>query len=205
MVEAGAISGRLLCQPDNSVEFSAILVDWDRDAVFREAWAKLADVPAVYRVSRTDGTLKGYVTRGGDDGITVELCGIDRIDEGAVVDGVESLLSTYEEAKRSELGIGSRRQTTLPYEEEIESFMKRVLPLVSILAPYRGFIHAEAGVGDVVRVGDVLGRITDAIGTPEGTLYSTVDGFIVTGPGYGYVDFGDECYSIQPTPREVSS
>lgn len=165
------------------------------------------DVPGVERLARAfaapviidaelrPGSMRHALDERGVPGLVYEAGEALRFDEVSIRAGVQGLLSVMREyemlapAKR-----GARR---------VEPFLAHGTRWVR--APESGILAAEVGLGERVKKGDVLGRISNPLGEDEVCAHSPCGGIVIGHTNLPLVNEGDALFHIATFERNAQA
>jgi len=160
--------------------------------------AKVFGAPLFLDSKPTDGTLRAYTTAANKPVILYEACEALRFDETAIRIGVQGIINVLTEL------------AMLPPSEDPAP--PGVTPVLAksdlwVRAPVSGILRAQAGLGDAVKKGQVLGVIGDPFGEQETAVTSTASGIVIGRVMLPLIYEGEAVFHIArvETPGETAS
>ena len=148
--------------------------------------ARVFGVPLMLNSTPTAGTLREYTTKKGIPVLLYESSEALRFDEACIRIGVQGVMNVL-----SELGMVARSPQTI---RPVEPVVAR--STVWARSPASGILRAQAGLGDLVRNGQVLGVVGDPFGEVETPVICGTDGVVVGRLNLPLVHEGDALFHI---------
>jgi predicted deacylase len=160
--------------------------------------AKVFGAPLFLDSKPTEGTLRAYTTAANKPVILYEACEALRFDETAIRIGVQGILNVL-----TELGM------LPPAPEPAPPGVTPVLAKSDfwVRAPVSGILRAQAGLGDAVKKGQVLGVIGDPFGEQETPVTAPASGVVIGRVMLPLIYEGEAVFHIArvETPGETAS
>ena len=154
-------------------------------------------IPLLLNSEPTRGTLREYTTRKGIPVILYESAEALRFDEVCIRVGVQGVLNVLRELGMLERPRGAQRPAGAPVVARSATWAR---------APASGVLRAKAGLGEVVRRGQVIGIIGDPLSDRESTIVSPATGVVIGRLNLPLVHEGDAAFHIAcvENPRRVA-
>ncbi len=149
--------------------------------------ARAFGVPLLLNSTPTRGTLREYTTKKGIPVLLYESSEALRFDEQCVRIGVQGVLNVM-----AELGMVPRSETEP---------VRAVSPVTArssawVRSPASGIMRTQAALGDLVRVGQVLGVVGDPFGEVETPVVSGAEGVVIGRLNLPLVNEGDALFHV---------
>lgn len=132
--------------------------------------AKVFGAPLFLDSKPTEGTLRAYTTAVNKPVILYEACEALRFDETAIRIGVQGVVNVLGELGMIPPGEEAPASSVVPVFAKSEVWVR---------APGSGILRAQAGLGDAVKKGQVLGLVGDPFGEQEQPVVAPATGIVI--------------------------
>jgi len=144
-------------------------------------------IPLLLNSEPTKGTLREYTTTKGIPVILYESAEALRFDEVCIRIGVQGVLNVLYEIDMLERPRGVRKAAVEPVIARSSTWAR---------SPASGVLRAQAALGDVVRVGQIIGIVGDPLSENETPITSPATGVVIGRLNLPLVHEGDAAFHV---------
>jgi predicted deacylase len=154
-------------------------------------------IPLLLNSEPTEGTLREYTTKKGIPVILYESAEALRFDEVCIRIGVQGVLNVLYELNMLDRPKGTRKPALEPVIAKSSTWAR---------SPASGVLRAQAGLGDVVRSGQIIGIVGDPLSENETPITAPATGVVIGRLNLPLVHEGDAAFHIARVedPDEVA-
>jgi predicted deacylase len=144
-------------------------------------------IPLLLNSEPTQGTLREYTTKKGIPVILYESAEALRFDEVCIRIGVQGVLNVLYELNMLDRPKGTRKPALEPVIAKSSTWAR---------SPASGVLRAQAGLGDVVRSGQIIGIVGDPLSENETPITAPATGVVIGRLNLPLVHEGDAAFHI---------